>query len=321
MILIVTRSTDTTADYVLKRMRERNVPYFRLDTDTFGREIRIDLFFKPTSRYMLTLNNRCMDILKKVKVVWFRRLSKPEMPDIQNKEARGFAEQELDYTVHWLIDSLQCPIIDREQDLARARNKFDQLRIAQRLHLIVPQTLVTNNPKSAIAFLKQYPSAIVKSVAGYGVQLKNGFESIYTNEVTSKIIADIDSIKFSPACFQQKIEKIFEIRATIIGNVILTCKIDSQKSEKTKIDWRRYDIPNTPHSIYQLDKQLEEKLLRMVRHYNVRFASFDLIMTPTDKIVFLEMNAGSQFVWIEQLTGLPITDELITELLNLGGMN
>jgi hypothetical protein len=53
----------------------------------------------------------------------------------------------------------------------------------------------------------------------------------------------------------------------------------------------------------------------MMKHYSLRFASFDLIVTPDGREIFLEMNPASQFLWIEQLTGMPITDAIIDELI------
>jgi len=56
----------------------------------------------------------------------------------------------------------------------------------------------------------------------------------------------------SPCFFQEYIDKAFELRVHVIGDRVLTCKIESQKSELAKTDWRRYDIANTPHYPYSL---------------------------------------------------------------------
>jgi hypothetical protein len=43
------------------------------------------------------------------------------------------------------------------------------------------------------------------------------------------------------------------VRATVIGDKIFAAKIDSQKAGGgTAIDWRRYNIPITPHSEIKL---------------------------------------------------------------------
>lgn len=54
----------------------------------------------------------------------------------------------------------------------------------------------------------------------------------------------------------------------------------------------------------------------MMDYFHIHFAAFDFIMDLHDELVFLEMNPGGQFVWIEELTGMPITDALIDSLID-----
>jgi hypothetical protein len=99
-----------------------------------------------------------------------------------------------------------------------------------------------------------------------------------------------------------------------VGEQVFGCRIDSQSTQKTQIDWRRQDRA-TPYSIYAVDQELSGRLVAMMKHYGVHFASFDLVVTPEDQTVFLEMNPATQFLWIEQITGMPITDAIIDEIL------
>ena len=62
--------------------------------------------------------------------------------------------------------------------------------------------------------------------------------------------------------------------------------------------------------------EISEKLLQMARVLGIHFASFDLAVTPEGEYVLFEMNPNSQWVWIENLTSMPITDALIDVLQN-----
>jgi hypothetical protein len=95
---------------------------------------------------------------------------------------------------------------------------------------------------------------------------------------------------------------------------VFACRIDSQITKQTHVDWRRYD-DSTPYSIYVTDEALNNSLFGMMRDYGIRFAAFDLVVTPNGERVFLEINPAGQFLWIEELTGMPITDAIIDELL------
>lgn len=316
MILVVTRAIDTTADHVLNRMKERNVPHIRLNTDTIGKETEFELSFGHREKQALQVNNQTIPV-ESITGVWFRRFAKPEMPHIRNEEARRFAEQELEFTTRWFLDALSCRIVDPECNILRARNKFLQLQLAQHLGFAIPPTLISNNPETAKKFILEQPSAIAKSIARFGAQRQNGFVAIYTTSVTPRELSRIETVRVAPVCFQKNIQKTFELRITVVGEKVFGCRIDSQKSARTRVDWRRYDFDNTPHSAYQVDRSLAEKLVSMMSYFEIKFAAFDLIVTPEDELIFLEMNPSAQFVWIEELTNLPITDTLIDELTTI----
>lgn len=313
-ILVVTRTNDVTADNVLRRMADRNIPYLRLNAENFG-EIGIALRFPNVCDSILSIGNVHATI-SKIRGVWLRRLTKPKACQIQEPEARAFAESEMDFTLRWLIDLLgnYCPILDRETRVLEGRNKFDQLAIAEMFSLCIPTTLVTNDPVVAKDFVEQHKTVAVKSVAGYGCQVEGGFYAVYTNIVTKEILDRFESIRVAPVCLQEYIDKKFELRITIVGQRVFGCRIDSQSIQQAQIDWRRYDR-KTPYSVYSIDQELSIRLIAIMKHYGIRFASFDLIVTPDGRTVFLEMNPATQFLWIEELTGMPITDAIIDEIL------
>ncbi len=312
-VLIVTKDNDKTADFVIQRMKERAISFLRLNTNLFPEECQIKLNFGANYDRSFCLRGQEFSP-DQIKRVWLRRIIKPACPNISNLDARGFAEQECDFALRWFLNTMPRPFLDREEDLKRAGNKFDQLNVARQIGLVIPDTCITNDPRIAKGFIGNHPFGIAKTVAGYGAKKEGGFEAVYTVELTMDKIEFLNSISLSPVCFQEKIEKKFELRVTIVYPQIFSCRIDSQSSSRTKIDWRKYDTKNTPHSIFDLPRDIGNKLLDMMRHYNVHFASFDLIVTPKEEIVFLEMNPNSQWVWIELLTGLPITDALIDKL-------
>lgn len=150
MILVITKTNDNTADYVLQRMKDRQVNYVRLNSDEFMRN-SVSLSFETTSPSIIVTPSNQTIYLEEISAVWLRRLVQPEVSNniIRNKEARIFAVQEQNFTLRWFIDALPCPIIDREPNMVRARNKFLQLQLAKELGLKIPPTLVTNNPSEA----------------------------------------------------------------------------------------------------------------------------------------------------------------------------
>ena len=313
-ILVITRTNDITADYVFHRMAARDIPYIRLNAENFGMT-NIALRFPNVCGSTLTIGDKRIAI-DSIRGVWLRRLTKPKADQIKNAEARAFAESEMDFTLRWLIDLLSnyCSVLDCETKILDGRNKFDQLAIAETFGFHIPDTLVTNDSASAKEFVERHKTAVIKSVGGYGQQIEGGFYTVYTNIVTKAILDRFDAIHLAPVCLQKYIKKAFELRVTVVGQQVFGCRIDSQATEQTQVDWRRYDN-ETPHSAYVVDNQLRGQMIAMMQHYGVRLASFDLVVTPDGQTIFLEMNPATQFFWIEELTGMPIADAIIDEIL------
>lgn len=82
------------------------------------------------------------------------------------------------------------------------------------------------------------------------------------------------------------------------------------------MDWRRSQLADI-YSPFELDRALCEKLRLYMRQAGLCFGAFDLIITPADDAVFLEVNPGGQWLWIEDRLDLRISDAL-AELLVFG---
>jgi len=115
--------------------------------------------------------------------------------------------------------------------------------------------------------------------------------------------------------FQEYIPKALELRISIVGHQVFAAAIYSQMTERTKHDWRRYDLEKTPHAVYILPAGVERACIDIVQHYGLAFAAIDMVVTPQGDFVFLELNPNGQWLWIERLTGQPISDAIADMLV------
>ena len=53
-----------------------------------------------------------------------------------------------------------------------------------------------------------------------------------------------------------------------------------------------------------------------MRTWGLKFGAIDMVITPNDHYVFLEVNPAGQWGWIEDLTQLPIAEAIATLLKN-----
>ena len=192
-----------------------------------------------------------------------------------------------------------------------ARNKLHQLRVAREVGLLIPSTCITNNPETLPRMVTQQGKVLYKPVSSSIID--EGKKAIYANLIDAETLppqAIIDGLAVSPSIFQSYIEKQYELRITVVGSKVFATRIYSQSSEISQIDWRRYDFDHVRHEPVDLPKEIEQKCQMLLRKLNLHYGAIDMIVTPNDEYVFLEVNANGQWAWIEMLTGVPISKEI-----------
>ena len=184
----------------------------------------------------------------------------------------------------------------------RAENKPLQLHLAAQTGFLVPDTLITSDPEKVRAFFLKHGSGIVtKQVAGSPMLNK----VIYTNVIGKKEMEKIDSLRMSPAIFQQKIPKAFELRITVAGDNIYPAKIYSQDDPSTALDWRRLPLVNdykVKMETTSIPDQVTKNIKTFMTKLGLRFGCIDMIVTPTGEYVFLEINPNGQWYFVQLAT-------------------
>lgn len=210
------------------------------------------------------------------------------------------------------------PFVNPLATASRA-GKALQANIATKVGLLTPTTYMGADSAVAASFLDQINSeekqACTKPIANAKVWIGGKEHTRFTEILDPATIESLSSLEFCPVIFQEYVPKAYEIRAAVIGDKIFAARIDSQSaSGGTRTDWRRYDIPKTPHQAYTLPSELQRQILALQRRLGLLYSSFDFVRTPTGEYVFLETNPFGQWLWIEDLTGLPIS-KAIAEFL------
>jgi glutathione synthase/RimK-type ligase-like ATP-grasp enzyme len=133
----------------------------------------------------------------------------------------------------------------------------------------------------------------------------------YTTLFERRPANELESVKDCPVIIQKFISKDYEIRATLIGNKIFAASIDTKTAnEAAQIDWRHYDWANTPYYPIELPVDISRKIIKHANILGLVYGAYDLIKTPENEYYFLEVNAQGQWLWVEDLTGLKISEAL-----------
>lgn len=326
-ILILTSSDppDAHADLVAVELVRRGEKVCRFNTDTFLDAFDLSIPMGDKAPEIATLSCSGFTIpLNEVKSVWFRRPLIPEPGltldpnSLAHRDEYDFIRREAEAALNGVFGALSDAFwVTHPDTLKAADDKILMLRVAQQLGLHIPRTLVTNEPNQARNFFYACDGKmIVKTFRGYMGSISSELKAIWTSPVLPQHLQQIELVRKVPCLFQEYVPKDVELRVTIIGRKVFACEIHSQNSDISRDDWRRYDLENTPYLACSLPKAVEIACLKLLEHFNLPFGAIDLIRRPDGVYVFLEVNANGQWLWIQELTDLPLVEAMAALLQN-----
>lgn len=253
-----------------------------------------------------------------IHVAWYLRENHTQSRVFSQNIETKFAENETRQALRSLFSVLKCKWVNKSESIDRVNsNKLYQQLIATRCGLSVPKTIISNNSVEVGKFSDVENGLLLKSI-GFTKLDDQGDYALYSERFSHEelIINDL-AIRFCPVYGQEYVEKRYEYRVMVIGKRVLSCRIDSQASSMTKVDWRHYDFENVEHKQVDLPITLQEKLLRFMDEVDLRYGALDLIETPKGDFIFLEVNPSGQWGWVADLAGLPVPDAVATMLETL----
>jgi len=318
-ILIITHSDDNECvARVTEAIARKGGHTIRFDTDRYPTDVRLTAHY-GTSEEQLTLTNEAGEFdLREVTAVWHRRISfGAQLPAGLDKQLRHASLGEASAAAHGMLASLKGFRMDHLQHIRHAENKQLQLQVARELKLDTPRTLTTNDPNTVRSFTNSCENGMVtKMLSSFAIYEEGKELVVFTNPVKPEDLEDLSGLRLCPATFQESLPKSLEIRATVVGQRVMSAAVDSQVSTRATHDWRRDGARMLQDwKPYQLPLEVEEKLLRLMDYFSLNYGAVDIILTPDLKHVFLELNPCGEFFWLERSPGLPVSDAIADVLL------
>ncbi|HWS90024.1 MAG TPA: MvdD family ATP-grasp ribosomal peptide maturase [Pyrinomonadaceae bacterium] len=319
-VLIITHSDDNESVSTVSRAIERKGgEAIRFDTDRYPTEVRLSAFYGVGGEERLTLSSDEGEFdLREVTAVWHRRLNfGARLPPTLDKQLRRASLTEARAAAQGLLASLRAFRLDAVQQIRHAENKQLQLQVAREVGLEIPRTLTSNDPAAVRAFAAGCEGGVVTKMLSSFAVYEGGRELVvFTNPVRPEDLADLSGLSLCPATFQEMVPKALEVRATVVGDRVMAASIDSQSSARAANDWRRDGLRMIEAwRPYELPREVEEKLLRLMDCFVLNYGAIDLIVTPDGRHVFLEVNPSGEFFWLEHCPGLPVSDAIADVLL------
>lgn len=324
MILVITHKRDMHGAHILDLLRSRGEAALALDYETYPQQLEISSYSGSHGEKLLFRfpDGTTVDS-SDVKSVLNRRQGEIGIPgDLSDPRIADYIVRESRHFLDALPQMLPCFWLSNPDMVRIASRKPYQLMMARRLGFLTPSTITTNSPTETEKFVTATPHDIACKALwtpGITVEREEGEVGItlYTRRLKpSDVVGSISNVKNCPMIFQEYIEKAFELRITVVGKQLFACAIHSQKSERAREDWRRYDLANTPHEQYELPTDLRERCIQLVAALGLHFGCVDMIVTPTGDYIFLEVNPNGQWLWIEHIAKMPISEAIVELLVN-----
>lgn len=323
MILILTMRSDRNADAVARRLGQRDAHVVRFDPGDFPERAACSIRFQRGHGWQRVIDRAGeppID-LAAVTAVWLRRPSARRPPAaIADPRSRDYVLAEWRELATELFASLSCLWLPGSPDHVLVhQRKCHPLMLAHDLGFAIPESAFTSRPADLFELHRAHAGRIITKLPGASAfpDAFTGHLARYTERVTTRDLGYVRDLRWCPVLVQENLAKRLEVRVTVVGDRVFAAEIDSQASHRTRQDWRHYDHASTRYAAHALPGDIEQRCLELTRRLGLCYGAIDLILTPDGEYVFLEINPGGEYAWIEDLTGLPIS-EAICDLLMAG---
>lgn len=315
-VLLITNTSDFTCDYVVRSLNRLGADYYRFNTDEIGRDVFLTLDFAHDIFMLYDRPKGLVIDLLKFQSVYFRR---PELPNFTDEsitsDERQFMQLEIRQTLEGIYKILRHAYWVSDIDaIRRAENKIYQQVLAREIGFKIPDGIITNHPTSFQSFLKdRRGGCIIKPIYSGQIGWPEMQNVVFTSELQSE--PQSQQIELCPSYLQERINKQYDVRVTVVGDEIFAARIDSQSNQETMIDWRVGENI-LPHQVVSLPDIVQTQCRELLHGLELQFGAIDFVETSEGEYIFLEINPNGQWAWIETQTGLLISDAIAKQLVN-----
>jgi len=318
MILLMTNKDDITTDFIVNRLNKIGEPYYRLNTEDLVSRVGVNLDISDNEYMLIDHQKNQVISLSSIKSVYYRRPGLPEISDASLSKCEvEFVSREVIYLLEGIYKILNDRFwISSVDSIREAENKIYQLLLAQDIGFEIPKSLITTLRDNAVAFWhKVQGKCVIKPIKSGRVDDPENPTVIFTNLITAADIGILDGVHDCPTYLQSEVDKLADIRVTVVGEQVFPAIIYSQDFQETKIDWRKGENVKIRHDKTKIPSDIEEKCIELTKRLNLHFGAIDLVFEKGSRYVFLEINPNGQWGWIERRLGYDISGAIVNLLL------
>ncbi|WP_375560606.1 grasp-with-spasm system ATP-grasp peptide maturase [Bernardetia sp. OM2101] len=322
MILLLSASYDFNIDFVVEWLEHYQYPYLRINADQLlTQQVYLSI---QTNELIIDTNKILLD---EIKVVWLNKFAGFSHSSfyLDTKDSiKSNILNQLAYEFRTLTQTLISFLKDKKWLIPPhvwTVHKLDILRTAHSFQIKTPDSYIVSTKTDLYKLMELHTSLISKSI--YEMEFfreEDGTYSMFTTLIDKKEIDTFPDENFYPSLVQKNIEKLYEIRSYYLDGAFYSVAIFSQNSQHTKVDSRKISFSQqSPRSVpYQLPKELEDKMDRMLKHIGLNSCSLDFIRSKEDKeYYFLEVNPTGQYSIVADSCGYDLNQKIAQKLIEM----
>ncbi len=317
-VVFVARPEDIHVDVILDECVRRGADAFRFDvTSLLGGKLNVNLNLSTQcASWTLSAGVRTASPTDDM-AIFCRNWDFGELPSTEDLEGSVAVAESQSFLNAWAAMVPMSQWVDHPTVQAQWDNKLSQTALAQSIGLRVPKTIATNQPKAVQEFARDC-KAVIKQLSNIAFNgIDNNDEFIFTTPLDPHHLDNGREIATCPILVQERIEKVADLRVTVVGNEVFPALIRTSTgtAPADSVDFRiRHEESIQPTTI---PDQIVEAIHKMMRHMGLRFAAFDFGVSKEGEYFFFEANVSGNWLWIENATELPISSAVADLLLNL----
>lgn len=290
-VVVLTRTADREIDELSLRLAADGIPLLRMDSD---RCLDIDVCWDVERGVLLTSAGRF-----RPRVSWVRyfHTSATAAGDDDPRSA-AYARDQWDAWAPVMHGAHGVRAVNGPAEPG-GLGRVAQLAQAQAVGLRTPATVVSTSLAEAARRIPGSGDLIVKSLGEHFVEpVPRHLTGLVPRRVSRRDALSEEAVEPAPVIVQELIPCARELRVYAVGGALVTFGVRRPSPEAlwTAPDRLRADIVPTPN-------ELQRPLRRLVKHWSLDVAAFDLLDTDSGP-VFLEVNAACDWRWCESLAGV-----------------
>ncbi len=313
-VLILASDLDPSADAMVTALRDRGTPTCRVNTAWFPAQLSVSAGLRGGrwSGYLQTPAHR-VD-LEDVHAVWYRSPEAYQMPEELSAPERHHAFLEAKYGLGGVLSSLPALWVNHPSRMADAAYKPVQLVRAHECGLALPDTAITNEADTVREFAA-HGRTITKLLGSNTISEEGTRKLSWTRVLDDEDLADLRGIEVTTHLVQRWVPKSFETRVIVMGEHLTAAAIHAGNAS-SYVDWRS-DYDSLSYEPIEPPEQVTKGVHALMRSFGLMYGALDFVVTPSGEWVFLEINPGGQYGWIESCTGVPLTG-VLADMLTKG---